>query len=258
MSMTTPAAAPAAPPAAADPAAPLGAFGAPTPAPAPAPAPAPPAGEPAAPPANEPPAASDDSPWVDPARAKAEIDRLRRENGDARIQAKKQAAEDARKELLQSLTQALDPDAAQAQQTLTPEQLVANLQTTSTERDTAFVDRDTALRDKSVVLEAWKQGVDPTKLDYLTFQLSRRADFGTLSPSSDDFGATLTSVISDEITKDSSLKSSGANIATGAPQFGGAGGAGSMSKAEFDALPYAGRVELYNTNRAEYDRLVNS
>jgi hypothetical protein len=58
------------------------------------PAPAAPA-EPAKP--AEPPAASA-NPWDDPKAAQAEIERLRRENGAARTNAKAQAAEDAKKE----------------------------------------------------------------------------------------------------------------------------------------------------------------
>jgi hypothetical protein len=47
------------------------------------------------------------NPWDDPAAAKAEIERLRRENGSARTNAKAQAAEDAKKELAQTIGRAL-------------------------------------------------------------------------------------------------------------------------------------------------------
>lgn len=45
--------------------------------------------------------------WEDPDAAKAEIERLRRENGAARTNAKAQAAEDAKKELAQTIGKAL-------------------------------------------------------------------------------------------------------------------------------------------------------
>jgi hypothetical protein len=45
--------------------------------------------------------------WDDPKAAQAEIERLRRENGAARTNAKAQAAEEARKELAQTLGKAL-------------------------------------------------------------------------------------------------------------------------------------------------------
>lgn len=43
------------------------------------------------------------SPWDDPAAAKAEIERLRKENGAERVNAKAQAATDARQELAKAL-----------------------------------------------------------------------------------------------------------------------------------------------------------
>lgn len=64
--------------------------------------PEPVATEPAAP-AVEPKA----NPWADPAAAEAEIKRLRAENGAARTNAKAQAAEDARKELANTIGKAL-------------------------------------------------------------------------------------------------------------------------------------------------------
>ena len=47
------------------------------------------------------------SPWDDPAAAKAEIERLRKENGAARTNAKAQAAEEARTALAQEIGKAL-------------------------------------------------------------------------------------------------------------------------------------------------------
>lgn len=47
------------------------------------------------------------NPWDDPKVAQAEIERLRRENGSERVNAKAQAAEEARKELAQTIGKAL-------------------------------------------------------------------------------------------------------------------------------------------------------
>ena len=47
------------------------------------------------------------NPWDDPEAAKAEIERLRRENGANRTNAKQQAAQDARNELAQTIGKAL-------------------------------------------------------------------------------------------------------------------------------------------------------
>lgn len=66
----------------------------------PAPTPTPPASDPAP---SDPPK----SPWDDPAAAQAEIERLRKENAKDRTNAKAQAAEDARKELANTIGKAL-------------------------------------------------------------------------------------------------------------------------------------------------------
>lgn len=65
----------------------------------------PPAPSPTEPPAANPAPVS--NPWEDPKAAQAEIERLRREAGAARTNAKAQAAEDARKEVTQSIAKAL-------------------------------------------------------------------------------------------------------------------------------------------------------
>lgn len=194
-------------------------------------------------------------PWADPVKAKAEIDRLRRERGDERMDAKRKAAEDARKELLQTLTKALDPDAKDGQPA-TVEGLTASLQQTSTQLQQTQGQVGTLSKELAVTKEAWKQGVDPRKLDYLAFTLTRRSDFAQLDPAADDFSTKLSAVITQAITEDSSLKLSGAAVGTGAEQFGGANGSPqSLTKEQFAALPVAEKSRLFQTNRAEFDRL---
>lgn len=235
---TDPAAPPAAPPA--------------VPTPPPAAPPAPPATDPA-----EPNPSDDESPWNDPVKAKNEIERLRRERGDERIQAKKDAADAARKEIADSIAVALGikpgEDAAP-----TVESLTASVATVTDERDAARTEATEAKRANAVLKAAIAAGVNPARLDYVEFLLGKRQDVTGASLDDANFGATLSAAIADEVAKDSSLKASGAFIGTGGPGFSGSGASGQMTKAEFDALPYAKRVDLYNTNRAEYDRLVNS
>lgn len=121
--MTAPTPEPTPPPAAPAPAIPPAAPAAPTP----------PVTPPATPPAPSAPAAN---PWDDPEAAKAEIEKLRRENGSARTTAKAQAAEEARKELAASLSKILDPDAAP----LDPAKLTESLTTSQTETRQARVE----------------------------------------------------------------------------------------------------------------------
>lgn len=195
--------------------------------------------------------------YDDPEWTKAEIARLRRERGDERIQAKQNAAEEAKRDLLNTLTVALggEPD---GEQTPTVETLTQQVGTISQERDTAQQERDQALRSSAIVRAAVQAGINPARLDYVEFLLGKRDDLRGVSPSDDAFGGTLTAAIADVIAQDSSLKTPGATIGTGGPGFSGTGAAGQMTKTEFDALPYAKRADLYRTNRPEYDRLVNS
>lgn len=86
-----------------------------TPAETPAPAPTEPPAAAAAPPVDPKPAetpkapesASAANPWDDPAAAKAEIERLRRENGSERVNAKQAAADEARNEFAQQIGKVL-------------------------------------------------------------------------------------------------------------------------------------------------------
>lgn len=236
--------------------------GTPTPPPAaPAPSPADLAAAAAAAAAGQPPAPADpadgDSPWNDPEKAKREIERLRRENGDARINAKTEAAENARKELLNTLTVALGGNPTDGAPP-TIETLTEQVGTVTQERDTARESETAAKREAAVLRALVTAGVAPARLDYAEFLLSKRADIAAADVTSDTFGATITAAIADVIANDSSLKTPGASVGTGGPGFSGSDASGQMTKAEFDALPYAKRAELFRTNKAEYDRLVNS
>lgn len=227
---------------------------APAPTPQP-PAPAPPA-DPAAPPATDP-APTDDSPWNDPAKAKAEIERLRRERGDERIEAKKNAADEARTDLANALLVALGQKPGEGAAP-TVESLTETVGTITTERDTAQAAADAANRSKAIVLAAVNAGVNPARLDYVEYLIGKQEAISGASPSDPAFDGTLTAAITTAIANDPSLKVPGASIGTGGPGFSGTGTVGQMTKSEFDALPYAKRADLYRTNRAEYDRLVNS
>ena len=77
------------------------------------------------------------NPWDDPDAAKAEIERLRKEAGASRVNAKAQAADEARKEVTQSIAKALglvDDDAND------PAKLTASLTTSQAEAKQARVE----------------------------------------------------------------------------------------------------------------------
>jgi hypothetical protein len=77
------------------------------------------------------------SPWEDPAAAKAEIERLRRESAKDRTNAKAQAADDARKELANTIGKALG---LVEDETIDPAKLTESLTTAQAEAKQARVE----------------------------------------------------------------------------------------------------------------------
>lgn len=111
------------------------------------------------------------SPWDDPAAAKAEIERLRKEAGAERVNAKKQAADDARAELTQSLAKALG--IVQDDAPIDPAQLTQELTAAQTAAQQARVElavyraADAVKGDPSALLDSTSflkslEGIDPT------------------------------------------------------------------------------------------------
>lgn len=124
--------------------------------------------EPAAP-AGEP----KSNPWDNPDSAKAEIERLRRENGAARTNAKAQAAEDARKELANTIGKALGivEDGAETD----PAKLTESLTVSQREAKQARVEL-------AVFRNAAAAGADPAALlDSASF-LAKVADLDPTDP----------------------------------------------------------------------------
>jgi len=117
-----------------DPAAPVA-----TPTEPPAAAATPPVPTPTPPPAPAAPAAPEPTanPWDDPKAAQAEIEKLRRENGAQRTNAKAQAAEDAKKELAQTIGKALG---LVQDEPLDPAKLTESLTTSQAEAKQARVE----------------------------------------------------------------------------------------------------------------------
>lgn len=111
-----------------------------------------------------------ENPWDDPDAAKAEIEKLRRENGAARTNAKAQAADEARKELAQQIGKALG---LVEDETPDPAKLTEMLSASQTEAKKAQIELavfraagaaggdPAALLDSSSVL-ASLDGVNPT------------------------------------------------------------------------------------------------
>lgn len=201
------------------------------------------------------PANDGESPWNDPAKARAEIERLRRERGDERIQAKQTAADEAKREFADAVLVALGMKPGE--QAPTVESLTASVATVTDERDAARTKAADAERQTAVVRALVNAGVAPGRLDYAEFLLNKRGDISSADPSSDTFGGTLTAAITEVLASDSTLKTPGASVGTGGPGFSGSDGAGQMTKEEFNRLPYNEQVKIFRTDRATFDRLTS-
>lgn len=209
------------------------------PAPAPAPTPTPAPAEPAADPK-----ASSGEPWADPEKAKAEIERLRRENASERVNAKQAAADEARKELAQTIGKALglvEDDGADVD----PEKLAAETEQLRNENRITKVEL-------AVYRAAAKHQGDPDALlDSRTF-LAKVAD---LDPKGEDFTTQLDDAIKQALVDNPKLKTA---PAAGASSVNHAGGTGenAVTAERFAAMTPAEKNQLYVTNPTLYRQLA--
>lgn len=223
--------------------------------PAATPVPTPPATPaPAATPQPAPPAEPTSEPWNDPKAAQAEIEKLRKENGDSRINAKKAAHDEGKTEAQLAFAKALAPLLGvelPGDTPATPEQLAQQVTGVTGERDSARFEA-------AVAQAAWRAGVDPSRADYLAFKLSKNADIAAADPTAADFGAKLKASIDGLMAEDATLKQPGAVQASGVEQIAGSGGADTITPEKFANMSIADRTKLYTTDRATYDKLTGN
>jgi hypothetical protein len=152
--------------------------------------------------------------WDDPAAARAEIEKLRRQNGDERINAKKAAADEARQELLTKLGLTKE-----GEEQPDPAKLAADLAAERTAK------ADTA-RQLAIYKAATAAGADPAKLlDSNSFMTSVQG----LDPTD---GAAVTAAITAAVTANASLKAARAAGASGIELSGGTGEQGQITAAQ--------------------------
>ena len=178
----------------------------------------PPAGT--TPPAGDTPPANPPAPavWDDPAAARAEIEKLRRQNGDDRILAKKTAADEARTELLQKLGLTKEGETAPD-----PAQLAKDLAAERTAKTTTA-------RELAIFKAASAAGADPAKLlDSNSFMTSVQG----LDPTD---GTAVAAAITAAVTANASLKAARAAGASGIEQTGGTGEQGQITEAQLKTM----------------------
>lgn len=184
------------------------------------------------------------------AKAQRDAARFQQEAGDSRIQSKQNAANEERQRLLAEFTKILDPDAA-ANAAPTLDGVTQQLGSVSAERDAA-------VRNAAAVTEAWTQGVDPSKLGYLQYQLSNDAAYKGLVATDAEFGSKLKASIAALVAADPTLKLTGSAVASGVESLGGAGGATTITPEAFASMSIVDRQNLYRTDKATYDKLVGN
>lgn len=179
--------------------------------------------------------------WDDPAKAKAEIERLRAENGKDRTTAKTKAAEDARNELTQSIGKALGlikdgedkPDPAKLTQQITESAAAAKQ----------------AQTELAVYKAANKHGADADAL------LDSRAFLAKIAELDPTKTADIDKAIKEAVTDNPKLKLVQAAGQSGS-DFSGGSGEGAITKAKFDAMTPAEKNSLFRTDPTTYRRFA--
>lgn len=182
--------------------------------------------------------------WDDPAKARAEIERLRRENGAARTTAKQQAADEAKQALAQEIGRALglvQDDKQQAD----PAELAAQIG--------KLTDGNKALAIENAILKAApKHGAD---VGALTDSRTFLAKAEQLDPTAADFGDKLSELIKSAVADNPKLKAAPVAGVSSADHAGGSG-EGAVTKEQFDRMTVAQKSALYESDPATYKRLL--
>lgn len=157
-----------------------------------------------------------DDPWADPAKAKAEIERLRRENASSRTDAKKKAADDARAELAQSIGKAIGLIKDDDKTKVDPAELATKL----TETTGAY---SSLQREHQVLLSALDASADhKALLDSRTF-LAKVAE---LDPSDEKFQSKVDAAVKTAVEQNPKLKAGQVSGSSAVDHPGGSGGGG--------------------------------
>lgn len=190
-----------------------------------------------------------DSPWSDPAKAEAEITRLRNENAASRTNAKAQAAEEARNELLTTLTKALGGDAGE--QPVTIEELTKQL----TDQTGETTKTRSELRDTRAELVVWRNHAD-LKVDAQALTDSRAfaSAIADLDPSDATFEQAVKDAAQEAAKQNPRLAAAQVAGRSGADLTGGSG-EGAVTAEQFKQMSGSERNKLAQTNPTLYSQL---
>ncbi|WP_127572768.1 hypothetical protein [Georgenia faecalis] len=208
-----------------------------------------PAQDPAAP--GSTPEAPAPDPWNDPVAARAEIERLRRENAKERVYAKdpEAVAKDARAELLGALQKALGGENP-GEPAPTVESLTAQVQEGATKIEAAEAEARSARVELAVYKAATTAGADPTSLlDSRTFTNS----LANVDPTDSE---AIAAAITKAVQSNPKLAATQAVVGTSSVEHPGGSGEGAITQERFRSMSGAERNELYRTDPTTYARLA--
>ncbi|MET9468494.1 hypothetical protein ABZY44_27645 [Streptomyces sp. NPDC006544] len=198
--------------------------------------------DPAAPPTPAAPAPGEQDQAATIARLEADLAAARAEAGKGRVNAKQAAADTARAELTAQLIGILDP--SKAGQQATPEELTQQLTTAQAQA------RQTAV-ELAVYRTATAAGADPDAL------LDSRQFADSLADVDPADTAAVTAAIKAAVQANPRLGGKPTGPQLGGSEFGGPPPQG-ITAAQFAAMPYAERAELYQSDPATYRRLAGT
>lgn len=176
------------------------------------------------------------NPWDDPKAAQAEIERLRKENGAARTNAKAAAADEARKELTQSIAKALG--LAGEDVPVDPAKLTEQLTTSQAQA-----------RQAALELAVFRSSPDSAVANSLLDSRSFLAKVADLDPSD---GIAIAAAVGDWVTANPALgkRAPAPNPAQGS-SAAGPGTAAQLSEQDVDRLMREGRHDEVEKARIE-------
>lgn len=173
--------------------------------------------------------------WNDPAKAQAEILRLRRENGDERVNAKAKAADDARAEIAQTIGKALG--IIKDGESLDPAKLQEQLQ----QRD---ADNRTLRVEVAVERAARAAGAYD---DLMVAALARQGKLTGLDPTAATFQTDVDALVKGAVDADPRLKTTArAAGASGIEQTGGTGELGQITEEQLKTMTPEQIVDAHN------------
>jgi hypothetical protein len=199
----------------------------------------------------------DTSGWSDDARTayekqQREIESLRRERGDERIQAKNNARAEGHQAAEQSITEKLLQalGVKEGGEAPTVEGLTQQVGAVTTERDTAA-------RQAALYRAALDARIDPSKLEYVEFLLSKDATVAGISATDANLSGTIRTAIDTIVSKDATLRQSGTAQGSGVESHGGTGGADTITIEAFRGMNMPERAALREKNPDLYRRLAD-